>query len=554
MPNYPTLDPNSPLGRRMMAAQPQAPGVPGVVFGGGDLGGQSTADPSVQAILQQQNTAALGQVPPGLLPGGASERGTPVGPQPAAAQSPVQLAAGQTPLAPVQTQDPFRLYDPGLGPVAGAAAVAPGQVIPINQNDPRSRNPFMYQDGGTWRSSLQAGGMGANGFTPGFVSNGANGAQTWAGSPQDFLMALHQNAAANGVNPTVLAQQFLGQLNSGADLNAKAGLAAQKGGVDLATGRMQADAQRDSARLAAEGAGRAGAFAAIPGFMTALTAGNVPPGIAEMIGGHITNAMNGGAGGARPGGSATPFGGPMGPGGPSPGPTPGAAPAAPGLPSGGNPAANPFAAAAAAGDAMRPLQALFGARNAAGVVTRPEGFNLGTATNAFLDRFASATPEQRQQMAVAAERGDLGDPTEVLNAIARRGAVATLRSHGGSAPGTSRVGNMLQPLSGFLQPGAAPGRTNFTVNDQQTGNPLMTLRNDPNQSAIMAGAAQLMRLGVPYNQAAIPGYGNVGFDRGEVSGMNNAANSTPELDRRHSASAMDFIRMTNKYRTAAGVR
>jgi hypothetical protein len=239
----------------------------------------------------------------------------------------------------------------------------------------------------------------------------------------------------------------------------------------------------------------------------------------------------------------------MGPG----GPPAGGGGATPGP--GGRPAGNPFAAAAAGADFAAPLRQVFGQRNPQGVFTPAANFNMGTAIPQLLDRFQTGTPEQRAALVQMAERGELGNFDDIAKAIIGRGAVATLRANGGVAPGQTRAGNVLQTLRGTLLPSrAAPPRSDFVINDQGSGSPLLTMRNDPAQSALAANLAQVARLGVPYNQAVVPGFGPVDFNRAEVSGWGNAPGATQEIDSRRGMSALDFIRATNRYRTATGGR
>lgn len=543
-PFIPTIDPNSAIGRRLLERDRLAATPQGRVDALPSLDGMAdTNDPRFQAMLRQQ-TAALGPPPAALLPAAPAAVAPAPSPATPANPTPDQLAAGQTPLAPVPVQDPFRLNDPGLGRVAGSAGVPPGDVIPYNPNDPRSRNPFLYQDGDVWRSSVQRGSMTGDGFTPGFVTNGLGGSQVWAQSPADFLIAMQQNARAQGVNPGQLAEQFLTGLNAGADRSGRAGVAAQQGNVNLATGRMQADAQRYGADRSADAAGRAAAFGAIPGFVAGLSAGNIPGPLAEMIGNHITTGLQGGP---RPG-SATPFGGPMVPGGPAPG--------APGAPAGGNAPGNPFASLAASGDALRPFQSIFGTRNPqTGMVARPEGFNMGTSVNTMLDRLHTATPEQRQAVMLAIERGDMGDPTELLTAIGRRGGVASLRAMGGATPGSPRAGNMLGmvglgPNMPFL--GSEAQRPHVIVGPN--GQPAVTFRANPNQNAIAASLGVLGSAGVGPNQVLYPGFDPIDFSRSDVSSPFNAPGSTQAVDQRHGLTAREFLQLSARARAAAGGR
>lgn len=559
-PRIPVIDPNSAIGRRLLAQQPQAPVAPGLARGAADLGGRDTADADIQQMLAQQHAAALGPPPPGILPPSPAAPTFQAAPPPAGRganpnPSPADLASGNVPVAPVPTADPFRLHDPGLGRVAGADAVAPGEVIPFNPNDPRSRNPFLYQDGDTWRSSIQRGGMTADGFTPGFVTSGVGGAQTWAASPQDFLIAMQQNARAQGVNPGQLAEQFLGQLGATADRSGRAAVAAQGANVNLAGQRLQGDAQRDAARTAAEGQGRAAAFAAIPGFVAGLGAGTVPAPVADLMGGHITRAIQGG--GAVPG-----FGGPMGPGAPALPGAPGVAPGGPAAPAGGNAPVNPFAAAAASGEFLGPLRGVFGTRNPqTGAVVRPEGFNLDASVQQLLDRFTTGTPDQRAAAVAAVERGELGNPDEVLQAIGRRGAIATLRAQGGLPPGQSGLGNIIgsgsladRALS--LVTDAVPtgnARAPFVVQGPG-GVPLMTFDQDPNQSVGSSAVGRLFSGGVGQNRVTIPGFNPILFDRTAVNGLTNRAGATAVQDQRQGLSAQDFLRLTQRYQQATRPR
>ena len=295
-PFIPTVDPNSNIGRMLMererrlAASPQAradamPSLDGMT---------DTNDPRFQELLRQQQ-AALGPPPAALLPGGGarSERGTPFDAVPGATTAaganpfrdgtgvasppnptPEALAAGQTALAPVPTQDPFR-------------------VLPARQSRDRTLSDGSILPGEFFGPGMA--GMTGNGFQPGLMQIG--GMTTAANDPAAYLMGLQQQARINGLNPQFTAEQFLGSLNAGADRSARSGVAAQAGNVNLATGRMQADAQRYSADRTADGTARAAALGAIPGFVAGLGAGNIPAPIAEMIGGHITRAIQGGGGG-----------------------------------------------------------------------------------------------------------------------------------------------------------------------------------------------------------------------------------------------------------------
>lgn len=553
--NLPVVDPNSELGRRLLGVQPRLSTPQARADALPDVGGMDTSDPAFQSLLRQQNAAALGSPPPGLL-AAPGRRGEPGGPAPGtafgnsaplASATPAELAAGNVAVAPVPTQDPFRLNDPGLGPTPGRQD---GDLFRYDTNDPRMRNPFMYDDGGTLRSSIQRGGMTADGFTPGFVNNGVGGSQAWASSAPDYLMAIQEAARARGVNPGQLADQFLGQLGSTADRSGRAAVGAQAANVNLAGSRLQADAQRYSADRSGEAQARAAALGAIPGFIAGLSGGNVPPPIAEMMGTNILQMLNGGprAPGAAPGaGSAAPT-------------TPGA-PGVPALPgaTGAAPGANPFAAAAASGDFLRPLVPVFGSRNAAGVVTAPEGFNMDAAAQQLLDRFHTGTPEQRAAAVAAVERGDLGNPQQVQEAIARRAAISTLRANGGLAPGQSVVGNMIgkgsladQALT-FLNWGDSPVPANARaphVVVGPNGQPTLTFSEDPNQRAVAAGFGRLFSGGVGANQVTVPGFNPIPFDRTAVNGIGSRAGSTPEQDQRLAAAAQDFLQRTQRYQNA----
>lgn len=558
-PNIPTVDPNSALGQRLLARQTAAP-IPGLAFGGRDMGGRSSSDADVEAMIREQHLAALGAPPGGLLPGAVSPGASPAPSTPPGSgrdgegrppATPATLAAGQTLLAPVPTRDPFRLNDPGLGPVAGAAGVMPGQVIPFDHNDPRARNPFLYQDNGVWRSSLQRGEMGPGGFTPGFVNNGPGGTRVWADTPADFLIALQRNAAAQGVAPGQLAEQFLTGLNAGADRSFRAGAAAQQGGVNLATGLMQAEAQRDAARTSAEGAARSAAFGAIPGLATAAGSGTMPAALVQSLGDIINSGLMTTPGGPRPG---APGAAPAAPAGGAGVPAVGGGIGAPGA-AGATPGAA-LAAQAAGADFLRPLQPLFGARNAAGVVQAPEGFNMASAVGQLLDRFHTATPDQRAAAVAAIERGDLGNPDQVLQAIGRQAGIATLRARGGLGPNQTGPGNALTmfglgPNVPFFNSEAPKPHVVMGAN----GQPVLTLRANPQQNAVAASVSALTSAGVPYNQVVIPGFNPIDFARGDVNSIfGNRAGATPEADQRQGVSAMDLIRMTSRYRGAAGGR
>ena len=222
-------------------------------------------------------------------------------------------------------------------------------------------------------------------------------------------------------------------------------------------------------------------------------------------------------------------------------------------PGAATPGGNPFAAAAATGEAMRPLQAIFGARNAqTGVVTPPEGFNMDTAVGQLLDRFHAADPTGRAAMVAAIERGDLGNAQQLLTAIGRRGGIATLRARGGVGPNQTGPGNALSMFGlGPNMPFVNSEAPQPHVIMGPGGQPVMTLRANPNQNAIAASLSALGSAGVPYNQVVIPGFDPIDFSRGDVNSIfGNRAAGTPEADSRHGISAMDLIRMTQRYQSA----
>jgi hypothetical protein len=537
-PFYPTVDPNSDLGRRLAERELRLGTPQGRAGALPDVGGMDTESPQFQALLRAQVGPAAAA--PALPPAPAAPAPAPAaaaGPNPfrdgtgQASPTPADLAAGNTALAPVPTLDPFR-------------------VLPARQSGDRTLADGTILPGDFFGPGMA--GMTNDGFQPGLQQIG--GMTTSASSPAEFLMGLQRQAQINGVSPNLTMESLLGGMNNSADRSGRAAVAAQAGTVNLATGRMSADAQQNAARTAAEASARAAAFSAIPGL--AQGAATMPAALVQSLGDIIDRAVQPGGGGG--------YGGPMGPGGPAPGPggtsAPGGAPgAAPGAPRPGGPGAA-LAAAAAGGDFLRPLQATFGTRNAqTGVVQRPENFNPDAAARTFLDRFATGTPEQRQQAVLAIERGDLGDPTQVLESIARRGAVARLRGQGGVTPGRSGLTNLLRTSGLFrgLTGGDATNAPRPHAVMGPDGRPVMEFRGNPNQNAAAHAFGALMSGGVGYNQAVIPGFNPIDFSQTDVNGPivgAGRATGTPEVDQRHGLTAMDVIRMTQRYRTATGGR
>lgn len=529
-----TLDPNSPMARRLLERDARLATPQGRADAMPDIGGMDTADPRFQQLLSRQ-VADLGAPPPGLLPAGPAAPAAPT-PEPAGGPNPFRdgtgaasplptpatLAAGNTAIAPVPTADPFR-------------------VLPMRQSADRTLSDGSILPGDFFGPG--AAGMTREGFQPGLMMSGAG--QTMANNPADYLIAMQRNAGLAGVSPTFTAEQFLGTMNGTNDRAQRAGIAAQQQNANLASGRMQADASRDTARIGAEGSARTAAFGAIPGFVQALGTGAMPPGVADLIGGYIGRGVQGGQMGG-PGTSPPPSGGPMGPGGPA-GP-------------GASPAANPFAAVAAGAEFAAPLRSIFGQRNAQGVFTPAAGLNLNAAIPQLLDRFQTGTPGQRAALVQMAERGELGNFDDISRAVGTHGAVSTLRANGGLAPGQSGIGNILGngSLAGiiakanpFTGPSIIPAnsRGSFAVGGSP-GQPVMTFSEDPNQSVGSAAVGRFMSGGVGANRAVVPGFSPFMFDRTQISSPFNRPGSSAEDDRRRGQAALDFLQQTERYRAA----
>lgn len=347
------------------------------------------------------------------------------------------------PAAPVPVADPFRLNNPGLGPVRGKQE---GDLFRYDQNDPLANNPMMYRDGDVWRSSVQQGSLGPNGFTPGFMNSGVGGQREWAADPTQALILSQRAAQAAGVSPQFTVNTLMEGLNRGADMNLRANLGAQVANTQIgqanlnartttsegAAGRasteriadrnlqgQEANAQRQMvSNLIAAGVQNPAALT--PAFMSAIG----PMMQQAMPGGRMSSPGAGAAvtPAAPASGQPAPAGAPA-----------GASPAAPGAPAAANPAAAAFAGLQRLGESQQlvaNLRPAFGI-GADGAIPAKHQITPQMAMQ-LLDRMqgAGVTDAQRREIASAIQARQFGDPEQVRRALLQ----ATAMSHLVAAP------------------------------------------------------------------------------------------------------------------------